>query len=74
MSERPEDHPIFSMTLQEVQALVTDLEAKYRTWALPRRAPPPQATLVELAAIRASLQRSVAHLDRLLVEWDREQR
>lgn len=66
----PDDHPVLRMTLPEVQALVADLEAKACTWALPRRTPPPQVTLVDLAAIRASLRRSVAHLDGLLVGWD----
>ena len=79
MSERPEDHPVFRMTLPEVLALVADLEEKYRTWTLPHvaptgTAPVPPVTLADLATIRASLQRSVAHLDRLLVDWDREQR
>ena len=51
----PEEHPVFRMTIQEVSALVTDLEEKYRTWTLPRTTLQPQVTLADLAAIRASL-------------------
>lgn len=74
-----EDHPVMHMTIEEVSALVAELEEKYRTWTLPRvaptgTAPVPPVTLADLAAIRASLQRSVAYLDRLLVEWDQQQR
>ena len=67
------------MRLDEVLRLVAELEEKYRTWTLPHvaptgTAPVPPVTLADLARIRASLQRSVAHLDRLLVEWDQAQR
>ena len=73
MSERPEDHPVMRMTLAEVQQFVAELEEKYGTWALfaPTVTPPGHlVTLADLTKIRASLQRSVAHLDRLLGEWD----
>ena len=35
MSERAEDHPVFRMTLPDVQAFVAELEEKYRAWTLP---------------------------------------
>ena len=78
MSERAEDHPVFRMRPGSAR-LVGELEERYRTWTLPHvaptgTAPVPPVTLVGLATIRASLQRSVAHLDRLLVDWDQRQR
>ena len=73
-----DDHPVMRMRIEEVLRLVAELEEKYRTFTLaPLHGTPPtprQAlTLADLAKIRASLQRSVAHLDRLLGEWDERQ-
>ena len=76
MSKQPQEDPIVRMAFEEVQALVASLEEKYRTMVLltPLSGTPPSPrqllTLADLAKIRASLQRSVAHLDKLLVAWD----
>ena len=74
-----DDHPLMQMTLFQVRDLVTTLEERYRTWlplagASTIHTPASLLTLADLAAIRASLQRSVVHLDRLLVDWDQQQR
>ena len=39
MSDRAEEHPVFRMALQDVSALVAELEERYRTWTLPHVAP-----------------------------------
>ena len=72
MSDRAEERPVFRMALQEVlpwwpswRSGIAPGRAGART-SVPRR-------LADLVAIRASLQRSVAHLDRLLGEWDQGQ-
>ncbi len=70
-----EDNPILRMGLDELRQVVADLEDKYRAWTparldAARVGTVPKVTLEDLARIRASLQRSIAHLDRLLVDWD----
>jgi len=65
-----EDPSIRDMTLPELSQVVAALAEKYRALELPT--PAPKVTLEDLAQIRASLQRSIAHLDRLLVDWDQQ--